>query len=281
MDLHQVRHDVRTPLGAISSVVYILRRRFQDEPPVVADLDIIAAQVAQIAQLLDSTRAQESNVPGPGGSDVPAVARAEAAAGWAVPFVRQILARIPEPTEILEWCCEDGARLLSLAAAGFRVAGVESDPALVRRAVEECQAQQPRVQAGVTLVQAPAAACNLGRRWPFAFWLASPASPLWHPNARPAFLSVVARHLEPGGLLAILAPHADRGWPGMPGLVDEVVLPNTGAGALDPAPLRRDLAAAGLEVESAGDGPAGHPYQPGVSPHYVVLARRPLTSAID
>jgi SAM-dependent methyltransferase len=100
---------------------------------------------------------------------------------------------------VLDVGCGTGRVALDLAVRGHEVVGVDADPVLVAALEERASA------AGLTAsaLAADARALALDRRFPLALLPMQVVQLLGGPRGRASMLTAVARHLEPGGLLAI------------------------------------------------------------------------------
>lgn len=99
---------------------------------------------------------------------------------------------------VLDVGCGTGRVALDLAVRGHAVVGVDSDPDLTG-------ALAARARAGSLAVRAHAAdarALALDGRFPLAILPMQVAQLLGGPDGRAAMLTALARHLEPGGLVA-------------------------------------------------------------------------------
>ncbi|HEX2265079.1 MAG TPA: class I SAM-dependent methyltransferase, partial [Solirubrobacterales bacterium] len=112
---------------------------------------------------------------------------------------------------VLDIGCGTGRVALELAAAGHEVLGIDADPALT--AVLEHRAAEAGLPAHA--IAADARSFTLERRFPLAILPMQVAQLLGGPAGRTRMLATVARHLEPGGLLALaLADPFDAVEPG-------------------------------------------------------------------
>jgi SAM-dependent methyltransferase len=136
---------------------------------------------------------------------------------------------------ILELGCGTGRLVLALAQAGYRVTGVERQPAMLSRAEEKVRQAGPAITGHVSLFSGDFRTLELEER----FHLAILAVNTWMDMAGPAeqaqVLARVARHLAPGGLLVLdlFHPHPATLAPVEGGLFLEKTLtdPETGQSA--------------------------------------------------
>jgi SAM-dependent methyltransferase len=133
---------------------------------------------------------------------------------------------------ILELGCGTGRLVLALAQAGHQVTGVEREPAMLARAEEKVRLAGQAVAGGVALVPADFQTLELPERYRMAILAVNTWMDLPGPAEQAHVLQVVARHLEPGGLLVLdlCHPHPAALAPAEGGLVLEKVLtdPETG-----------------------------------------------------
>ncbi len=112
---------------------------------------------------------------------------------------------------VLDVGCGTGRVALELAAQGHELVGVDADPLLVGACNERAAAAGLSARA----VVADARTLSLDRRFPLALLAMQVVQLLGGRRGRAAMLAAVARHLEPGGLLALaLADPFDAVSPG-------------------------------------------------------------------
>jgi SAM-dependent methyltransferase len=100
---------------------------------------------------------------------------------------------------VLDIGCGTGRVALDLAARGHGVTGLDSDPGLVRELARRARQRGLRVDA----VTADARSFSLPRRFALALAPMQVVQLLGGAEGRRRALACVARHLEPGGLLAV------------------------------------------------------------------------------
>lgn len=100
---------------------------------------------------------------------------------------------------VLDVGCGTGRVALDLAARGHQVVAVDADPELVRVLAERARERALPVRA----LAADARALALGTRHPLAILPMQVVQLLGGPEGRASALAAIARHLEPGGLLAV------------------------------------------------------------------------------
>ncbi len=114
---------------------------------------------------------------------------------------------------LLEVACGTGRLVLPLAHAGFRVVGVDSSPAMLALAGQKVAAAGPDVSSRVHLVEADMRSFELGEG---AFDLAVVAvrsfGYLLERADQASALDTIARHLRPGGVLALDLLPASPAW---------------------------------------------------------------------
>ncbi|HEX2162119.1 MAG TPA: class I SAM-dependent methyltransferase [Thermoleophilaceae bacterium] len=114
-------------------------------------------------------------------------------------------------SSVLDVGCGTGRVALELAAAGHEVVGIDADPALTAALDERAAVAGLPARA----IVADARSFTLDRRFPLAILPMQVAQLLGGPKGRARLLATVARHLLPGGLLAIaLADPFDAVEPG-------------------------------------------------------------------
>ena len=149
-----------------------------------------------------------------------------------VPFYLD-LARACGP-RVLEVACGTGRLVLPLARAGFDVVGLDASPPMLALAGQKVAAAGPEVSARVRLVQGDMRSFHLGEG---AFDLAVVAvhsfGYLLERGAQEAALEAIARHLRPGGVLALdLRPPSPAWLLQAPGSLRQDLHERTAGGAL-------------------------------------------------
>ncbi|MEX1142360.1 MAG: class I SAM-dependent methyltransferase [Thermoleophilaceae bacterium] len=114
-----------------------------------------------------------------------------------VPLWRELAAESGGP--VLDVGCGTGRVALDLAERGHEVTGVDADPVLV--AALNARASERALPARAETADARALA--LDRRFPLAIAPMQVVQLLGGSSGRAAMLASVARHLDPGGLLAV------------------------------------------------------------------------------
>jgi len=109
---------------------------------------------------------------------------------------------------ILDLGCGTGRVALDLAAHGFDVTGIDSDPALIETLRARARARALRVEA----VTADARAFELGRSFALAVSPMQVVQLLGGPDGRARMLATVRRHLPPGGVLAAALANPFDDW---------------------------------------------------------------------
>jgi len=114
-----------------------------------------------------------------------------------LPLWRELAADRGGP--ILDLGCGTGRVSLELVAHGHEVTGIDTDPELVRALAERAQSRRLAVKAHV----ADGRCFDLGAKYPLAIAPMQVVQLLGGAAGRGALLASVARHLAPGGLLAL------------------------------------------------------------------------------
>jgi SAM-dependent methyltransferase len=109
---------------------------------------------------------------------------------------------------VLDLGCGTGRVALDLAARGFEVTGLDSDPALIDTLRARARERQLRVDA----VAADVRSFELGRTFALAISPMQVAQLLGGADGRARMLAAVRRHLQPGGLLAVALANPFDGW---------------------------------------------------------------------
>jgi len=108
---------------------------------------------------------------------------------------------------VLELAAGSGRLAVPLAAAGYHVTAVDSDPAMLRRAATAWAAAKPRGRRRTTgeleLVEADLTALSLDRRYGLAFIALNSLLLLDGPAAQRRAMRVLAAHLRPGGVAIV------------------------------------------------------------------------------
>ncbi len=109
---------------------------------------------------------------------------------------------------ILDLGCGTGRVALDLAAHGFDVTGIDSDPALIEALRSRARARDLRVHA----VGADVRAFELGKSFALVISPMQVVQLLGGRDGRARMLTAVRRHLRPGGLLAAALANPFDGW---------------------------------------------------------------------
>ena len=109
---------------------------------------------------------------------------------------------------ILDLGCGTGRVALHLAAHGFDVTGVDSDPELVAALLARARARGLQMQA----VTGDARSFELGRMFALAIAPMQVVQLLDGPDGRAKMLAAVRRHLEPGGRFAAALANPFEDW---------------------------------------------------------------------
>jgi SAM-dependent methyltransferase len=113
---------------------------------------------------------------------------------------------------ILELGCGSGRTLLPLARDGFDVTGVDAAPAMLARCRSNVEKLPLAAHARVTLHAGDFRAVQLGRRFPLVICPFNAFMHLYERRDVERFLTVVRRHLAPGGIFAFDVLNPDLGW---------------------------------------------------------------------
>ncbi len=117
--------------------------------------------------------------------------------GADLPVWRELAAQRGGP--VLDVGAGTGRVALDLASRGHAVVAIDADPELARACADRARAQGLDVRA----LAADARSFDLGSRHPLAILPMQVAQLLGGAGGRDAMLASVARHLDPGGLLAV------------------------------------------------------------------------------
>ena len=113
---------------------------------------------------------------------------------------------------VLELACGSGRVLLPLARAGHQVTGLDVSPHMLALAREKLQAAGPAVAARVRPVEGPMQTFALNETFDLAIIAARSFAYLITREDQQRTLAAVARHLRPGGLLALDLRNPDPAW---------------------------------------------------------------------
>jgi SAM-dependent methyltransferase len=104
---------------------------------------------------------------------------------------------------VLELCCGTGRVAIPLARNGFEVTGVDLSEAMLSRFRENLGREEPDVAGRIDLVHADITRLDLGRAFPLILLPFNSLLCLLSFEAQCAALAAAARHLAPGGRIAI------------------------------------------------------------------------------
>ncbi len=113
---------------------------------------------------------------------------------------------------VLEVACGTGRVLVPLARAGQRVVGVDSSTHMLERAAAKLRSAGPDVSSRATLIEAGMGAFELTERFGLVVIAVNSLAHLVTRQEQQRALSVAARHLRPGGLLAIDVMNPSPAW---------------------------------------------------------------------
>lgn len=116
-----------------------------------------------------------------------------------LPFLLRRVAELGEP--VLELACGSGRLCVPVAAAGYRVTGLDLTPSLLEHA--EGLARERGVTDRLELIEGDVCRFDLGRRFPFIAYPFNAITHLHDYRDILACLGCVRRHLEPGGRLLL------------------------------------------------------------------------------
>jgi SAM-dependent methyltransferase len=114
--------------------------------------------------------------------------------------------------DVLEAGCGTGRALVPLARAGLAVTGVDISPYMLAVAASKLAAEAPDVRERATLVPGDMRDLDLDRDFGLAFIPTKTFAYFTERGDQQAVLSVLARHLRPGGRLALDLLHPTREW---------------------------------------------------------------------
>lgn len=127
-----------------------------------------------------------------------------------VPFYRDLAAA--QGGRVLELCCGSGRLLVPLAGAGCQIVGLDASPHMLALARAKLEASAPQLAANATLVRGDMRDFALSGRFDLAIIAVKSFAYLSERADQQRTLAAVARHLRPGGLLAIDLLHPSPSW---------------------------------------------------------------------
>ena len=104
---------------------------------------------------------------------------------------------------ILELGVGSGRLAIPLAAAGWRVTGVDMDPAMLARARSKAASQDRLVAERLELIEADATTVRLPSRYRLAFVALNSLLVFGGRSAQAATIRTLVEHLDPGGLAVV------------------------------------------------------------------------------
>lgn len=113
---------------------------------------------------------------------------------------------------VLEWACGSGRVLIPLARAGNRVTGVDISSHMLALAREKLEREGQETRKRVQLIQGDMRATDVGRQFDLAIIAVKSFAYLTQREEQLQALCNVARHLRPGGLLAMDLLNPDPRW---------------------------------------------------------------------
>ena len=165
--------------------------------------------------------------------------------------------------DVLELAAGSGRVAIALARKGFHVTGLELSEGMLARARRRTAHLPPEVRARLTWTQGDMARFDLpGRRFGLVFVAFNSFWLLTDPAAQRACLACVARHLAPGGRLALdLFPPNNDDYGDETGITQYLPMQRRGEGLLRVKDYRYDPAQrlAISDVRYYGSRPAGEP----------------------
>jgi SAM-dependent methyltransferase len=114
--------------------------------------------------------------------------------------------------DVLELACGTGRVALPLARAGHRVVGLDVSEHMLARARDKLRTTAPGTASRIELVAGDMRAFELGGTFGLVVVAARSFGFLLTVGEQRAALACVARHLRPGGLLALDLPNPDPRW---------------------------------------------------------------------
>jgi ubiquinone/menaquinone biosynthesis C-methylase UbiE len=144
---------------------------------------------------------------------------------WYLALVRRAGPRV------LELACGTGRLLLPLARAGSRVVGLDASSAMLAICAGKLAGEEPEARRRVRLVEGAMQDFHLDDEFDLATVAVKSFGYLQSPDDQLAALGAFARHLRPGGLLALDLLHPTPDWLGeRPGSVRQDVCGTTAGG---------------------------------------------------
>lgn len=127
-----------------------------------------------------------------------------------IPFYRELAA--VQGRHILELACGSGRVLIPLACEGYSVVGVDASPHMLALARDKAARAGPEVAARVQLVQDDMRSFELNDRFDLAIIAVKSLAYLTERADQQRALAAVARHLRPGGVLALDLLNPSPAW---------------------------------------------------------------------
>ncbi|MCC7106051.1 MAG: class I SAM-dependent methyltransferase [Chloroflexi bacterium] len=117
---------------------------------------------------------------------------------------------------VLELACGSGRVLMPLARAGHETVGLDASPHMLALAREKLAAAGPAVERRARLVQGDMRCFDLGEQFDFALVAVKSFAYLQTRVDQQRALAAIARHLRPGGVLALDLMHPSLDWLSQP-----------------------------------------------------------------